>query len=585
MRRNLSEMVGSIIVLTIVLVSLTSFYNFYLKDINESYKIMSIYQKRIFETYDPPLMSMIYNSSGLYLLIESYYPINLSYMLIVLGNQEIIKPINLYTKFSVIPLIKDYNCTQNVSVFLVTDHGTIITYDPYYDPSLNKILTNPSLDYFSCRFLASNVSLEKNYDKDSSTLFNNSYFVSFTSPNVNYYYVNITKQFNINVSGNINNNLNITFNINRTKFYINNNGMIYLGSYYINNTKLELFAGVYYSNQNCVIYVYIYSNNTAFYLIKGNIRGNIVFTASVFLMPITSNNAPILSLYGNINNYTGTLNYTNTLINGNNNQATYVGAGELNGYTITSGPLVFYYSNIGLSQSFNINISLELEKLYKYNYTKSYFLLPHYNYIEYKLLLSNQSPSITYNLYKAISIMNFQYPELVFNTSFGNISRIIDNSFHIFQAKYYNSYLVYFPYLIYYYDSIPAFTLKNTNGLKYYLILHPANVSPFILNPIMIANINNYFYFTSNNNYNPKIYYSGIDINQSIIYNFINGIAYNTNCNQNIFFNLIANNGEFLIENEYIYGKNFTANLNNGLYAYVCFNNLTYDSVNLAYFS
>ncbi|PMP91671.1 MAG: hypothetical protein C0171_02230 [Caldisphaera sp.] len=583
MKRNLSEMVGSIIVITIVLVSATTLYSFYLNEIKESSQIIGTYQKRVFETYNPPLMSMIYNSSGLYLLVTSDYSLSLSYIVVILGNQGIIRTINSSIRYIVIPLVKDYNCTQNVTVSLITSYGAILTYNPYYDPNLNKTSINPSLNYFSCKFLINNTSLKKTYSQKYDILYNDSYFISFNPPKTKYYYINTTDQLNISVNGNINSNLNIIFNINGNQIDINNNGVVFL--YYINDTKIDMYAGAYYSSQDCVIYLYFYSNDTAFYLINGLVKGYITFTASVFLMPIIANNAPILSLYGNINNYSGTLNYTNTLINGNNNQATYVGSGKISGYSITSGPLVFYYSNIGSSQSFNINISLKLEKIYKYNYEKSYFLLPYNNYIEYKLLFANESPSIAYSLYKAISAVHFQYPEVLFNTNLGNVSRVLNNNVQIFQAQYYNSYLVYFPYLIQYYNSIPGFTLKNVNELTYYLTLHPINVSPFILNPIIFANINNYLYFTSNDNYNPEVYYSKLNTNQSIIYKFIDGITYDTNCNQNIFFNLIKSNGEFLLENEYLFDRNFTANLNNGIYAYICFNNLTNDSINLAYFS
>ncbi|AFZ70118.1 hypothetical protein Calag_0341 [Caldisphaera lagunensis DSM 15908] len=588
MKRSLSEIIGSIIVISIVIASIAIIYNFYYKSINDSSKLLNMYQKKIIETYDPPLISMIYNSSGLYSLIEVNYPINISYLIIKYGNRSIIDNINKFvTSHYEVQLIKNYNCSQNVSLLLVTSDGAIIPYNPYYDPNINKNLLNPSFGYFSCMFLYKNNSSNSfsNHQEDTKLLYNETYFNAINPPDINYYTIKTNKEININVSGNLNNNLNLIFYINGETIELNNNGISLLSTIYVNDSKIYLYGGGYYNSPYTLVYLYFYSNNTSFYILSSNIKGTITFTASVMAMPIILHNAPILTFIGDEDNYFGTLNYTNTLINGANNIATYVGNGKINGSAIISGPLIFYFSNIGITQNFNINLSLILKEIINYNYSEFKYTLPYYNYLKYNIILSNETYRPIIDLYKAISMINIRYPYLMFVTPLGNVDRNLYTNYQIFQAPYNISYLIYFPYILLYYNSLPSFYINKETQLTYYLILNPVNTTPSIINPVLFTNINNITYFISNDNFSPKIKHNNVNLNQSIIYEFINGLDYNTSCNQNIFYSLINNNGEFELQNEFVYGKNFLANLNNGLYVYVCFNNLTNDSINLAYFS
>ncbi len=587
MKKSLSEIVGSIIVISIVVASIVVIYNFYADNINQSSEMLYTYQRKLMETYNPPLISMIYNNSGLYSLIQTNYPINISYLIIKYGKQLYIKNLNqLISSHYEIQLLKDYNCSQNVSVSLITSDGAIISYNPYYDPNVNKNLLNPDLDYFSCAFLYKNYSAtDSTENQDTKLLYNETSFSTITPPSITYYTIKTNKEINITVKGNINNNLNLEFYIDGKSISLDNNGISLLSTINANDSRIYIYGGGYYNSQYTLAYLYFYSNTTAYYILDSNITGTITFTASILAMPILLHNAPLLTFIGDEDNYYGTLNYTNTLINGANNVATYEGHGRINGSAIASGPVIFYFSNIGITQNFYINLSINLKEIIDYNYTETKYKLPNYNYVKYNIILSNGVPNQIINLYKSINMLNINYPYIMFVTSLGNVDRKLFANYQIFQFPYNKSYLVYFPYMLLYYNSIPSFYINKDSSLTYYLILNPINVSPFILNPVIFVGINNITYFIPNDNFNPVIKYGNVNLNQSVMYEFINGINYNTTCNQNIFFMLININGRYEMQNEFVYGRSFEANLNNGLYVYVCFNNITNNSINLAYFS
>ncbi|MGC8566039.1 MAG: hypothetical protein ACP5I6_01395 [Caldisphaera sp.] len=585
--RNLSEILGSVIVIAIMVTSIVSLYMITQNSLKKAISYSNYESERIYEEYNRPLMSISLNNSNVYLTLFTSYPINISYIIINEGNYTIIKDINKMVNSSAsFNLIKDYNCSKNLSIYAVTGDGVIYQYNPYFDPNLNKNLNLQGLNYFSCDFLRDNTPYNYSYNLNK-IIYSGYYIISLNPPLINYDIINPYSHINFKISGSLNNNLNAKINVNNSTIYINGNGITKVYNFYIRNLAISLYLITIYESPYFMMSFYLYSPNISYYNLIANEYGIITFTANFLQMPILLNNAPVIAAWSFNSKYSGSFIYSNILINGANNEATYQGKGSVYGNIISPGLLLFYYSNIASSQTFAINGSIIINSIWVLKAHKSYQVIPYaplfYNSITLNQKLNNMESLLSY--FNINDNSNNQY--ILFETNVGNVSRIVKNYVQLFQADYNHAYLVSNPQEIIFSTTIPGYILNKTANNDYYLILKEANISPTLFSNITLINISNginkgILLFTPLNQFIAIILSKNLTINDSNTLNLIDGITYDTTCKYNIFYPI----NNFVIENnDILYNTNFSLNVQNGLYLYQCYYNETMSSFNLAYVS
>ena len=151
--RSLSEVLGAVIVLGIVVLSAISIVR--IGGIVATYaeRESSAVLARDVQMGSPPTMSVVLRNSSLYLLVSSTTPINVSYAVLVLNGKIIVKRVDaLISGQSLLDLLSNYSC-QNVSIYLITSSGAVFRYTPWSDPALMGRVP-PGVDYFSCSLLS-----------------------------------------------------------------------------------------------------------------------------------------------------------------------------------------------------------------------------------------------------------------------------------------------------------------------------------------------------------------------------------------------------------------------------------------------
>ncbi|MGC9071700.1 MAG: hypothetical protein ACP5HK_03265 [Acidilobus sp.] len=156
-RRSLSEVIGAVIVLFIVVLAAVTLLRLSSQVVIYAERLSSSQLARQAQMYSPPEMSVILRNSSLYLLVSSSTPINITYAVIEgPGGVNLERLDQVVEGQSLLRLVPNYSC-QNVSIFLVSSTGAVFRYLPFEDPSLMGRVP-VGVDYFSCSFLNSNYS-------------------------------------------------------------------------------------------------------------------------------------------------------------------------------------------------------------------------------------------------------------------------------------------------------------------------------------------------------------------------------------------------------------------------------------------
>ena len=150
--RSLSEVLGAVIVLGVVVLSAVSIVRVgsmvasYAE--RESFALLA----RDVQMGSPPTMSVVLKNSSLYLLVSSTTPINVSYAVLVLQGSVIVEKLDVMVSGqTLLDLMPNYSC-QNVSIYLITSSGAVFRYSPWSDPAFMGRVP-PGIDYFSCSLL------------------------------------------------------------------------------------------------------------------------------------------------------------------------------------------------------------------------------------------------------------------------------------------------------------------------------------------------------------------------------------------------------------------------------------------------
>ena len=580
--KGLSELLGSVIILTITIASLATIYTFTQKNLGYTSNYYSYAIKRIEEKYNRPEISLYVNNTKLYMMLLNKNPINISYLVINAEGKTIIKKVGkIIQGEGSLEVLKDYHC-ENLTLFIVTNDGAIYQYLPYLDPNINKGTTLYGKDYFSCKFL------ERSHHyigSDNNLIFNGYFFLSGNATHAFYKETKKKLEINLYINGSVDNGFDVSFNIYNKTITIASNGLKKIYEFYLNGTQIVLYGIATYMKPYFLLGIYLYSLNISYYNLTSTVEGKIEFEANYLSMPIYFGNAPIIVSWSLNSEYSGSFMYRLTSINGANNEATYYGSGTVSSKTITPNLLLLYYSNIVSKQKFRINATITLNSLFVKGYRATYQELPFSGTLYYNLVIPKEKMSKIEELISNLTLNKEEYPKLLFETPFGNVTRNVTLSKMAFESRYSKLYLITYPHLLLYSSTFPGFVLKEKNGSEYYLLLKEKKVSPFIANKIYFVNISsnrNYIYIVPNNQFVEKMYGNDVKINQTHVYRLIDGMNYTTNCEINIFYNM---DSDFLFQRPEVFKKNFILNLQNGLYLYQCYSNLTRDALNIAYVS
>ncbi|MCE4624234.1 MAG: hypothetical protein F7B11_05765 [Caldisphaeraceae archaeon] len=580
--KSLSELLGSVIILTITIASLATVYTFTQNNLGYASNYYSYIIKRVEEKYNRPEISLYINNTKLYMMLLSKNPINVSYLVINVEGKTIIKKIGkIIQGKGTLEVLKNYHC-ENLTLFIVTNDGTIYQYLPYLDPNINEGTALYGKNYFSCKFLEQN---HHYIGLGNNLTFNGYFFLSGDATHALYKEIKKKLEIDLRINGSVGNGFEVSFNVYNKTITTASNGFKKIYEFYLNGTEIVLYGIATYMKPYFLLGIYLYSPNVSYYNLTSTVKGEIKFKANYLSMPIYFGNAPIIVSWSFNSEYSGSFTYRLTSINGANNEATYYGSGTVSSKTLTPNLLLLYYSNIVSKQEFGINATITLNSLFIKAYRATYQELPFSGILHYNLVIPKEKMSKIEELISNLTLSKEEYPKLLFETPFGNVTRNVTLSKMTFESEYSKLYLITYPHLLLYSSTFPGFVLKEKNGSEYYLLLKEKEVSPFIINKIYFINISSnrdYIYMVPNNQFVEKIYGNGVKINQAHIYRLIDGINYTTNCKINIFYNI---NSDFLFQRPKVFKKNFILNLQNGLYLYQCYSNLTRNTLSIAYVS
>lgn len=153
-RRSLSEVIGAVIVLAVVVLAALSLLRLGSQVVLYAERVSSSQFAREAQMSSPPEMSVVLRNSSLYLLVSSSVPINISYAVIQEAGRVYVERVDEgVSGQALLRLLTNYSC-QNVSIFLVSSTGAVFRYEPYNDPLLMGRAPQ-GVDYFSCAFVNS----------------------------------------------------------------------------------------------------------------------------------------------------------------------------------------------------------------------------------------------------------------------------------------------------------------------------------------------------------------------------------------------------------------------------------------------
>ena len=180
--RSLSEVLGAVIVLGIVVLSAVSIVRLGSMVASYAERESSAVLARDVQMGSPPTMSVVLRNSSLYLLVSSTTPINVSYAVLVVEGRVIVEKLDaLVSGQALLDLMPNYSC-QNVSIYLITSSGAVFRYSPWSDPTLMGRVP-PGVDYFSCSLLnqlytpSSSALNHQGLDLNGAVLVNGTYLV------------------------------------------------------------------------------------------------------------------------------------------------------------------------------------------------------------------------------------------------------------------------------------------------------------------------------------------------------------------------------------------------------------------------
>ena len=153
-RRSLSEVIGALVVLAVVMVALVSMIRLSSKVLSATEAASTQDFVRSAQEAEPPVMSVLVRNSTLYMLVTYPSRINITYAVLNVSGRLVVERLDyLVQGQALIPLLGNYSC-QNVSIWLVSSSGAVFRYLPYEDPLLRGRVS-PSDYYFSCALLNS----------------------------------------------------------------------------------------------------------------------------------------------------------------------------------------------------------------------------------------------------------------------------------------------------------------------------------------------------------------------------------------------------------------------------------------------
>lgn len=151
-RRSLSEVIGALVVLTVVIIATLSMIRLSQEVVSYAQRVSSRDFVKSSQEATPPTMSVIVRNSTLYMMVSYPVPINISYAVLNVSGKLIVERLNeLVSGEALIPLLSNYSC-QNVSIELVSSSGAAFRYVPFEDPLLQGRV-RPGVYYFSCSLL------------------------------------------------------------------------------------------------------------------------------------------------------------------------------------------------------------------------------------------------------------------------------------------------------------------------------------------------------------------------------------------------------------------------------------------------
>ncbi|NAZ31822.1 MAG: hypothetical protein GU352_03850, partial [Acidilobus sp.] len=135
-RRSLSEVIGAVIVLAVVVLAALSLLRLGSQVVLYAERVSSSQFAREAQMSSPPEMSVVLRNSSLYLLVSSSVPLNISYAVIQEAGKVYVERVDeSVSGQALLRLLTNYSC-QNVSIFLVSSTGAVFRYEPYNDPLL-----------------------------------------------------------------------------------------------------------------------------------------------------------------------------------------------------------------------------------------------------------------------------------------------------------------------------------------------------------------------------------------------------------------------------------------------------------------
>lgn len=446
-RRSLSEVIGALVVLTVVIVATISMLRLTQQVVSYAQRASSQEFVRSAQEATPPTMSVLVSNSTLYMLISYPGTINISYALLNVDGKLIINRVDrLVAGEAVIPLLNNYSC-QNVSITLVSSAGAVFRYVPSEDPALRGRVP-PGVYYFSCSLTSGQ------QGRDSLPSGNVSYYpvipVGSAAAGSSEYVVGLNYgqgfyrdlgalRLTVKATGWFCSGFNVTISVNGTSLSgsvrapSSGTSLSVIGNTYINGTELDIMAfascnpsefGISLAGPATLLN-FTGSESFSGYVYSG-------WTQPPVLLP------EVLGLTGNTTGWMKEAEGPDVVI-GSSWYYNYQYSGSAEGWGTTTGPIElaaaynkgFYGTYHGVSLVANLTVLV-----FQFTGMASARLqLPYpVSYWALKVLWSSGSP-ITEASAETDEIADL--PTLMFETPYGNVTRTIGTSPETFYLPFY----------------------------------------------------------------------------------------------------------------------------------------------------
>lgn len=382
-RRALSEVIGSLIILTVVSIAMLTYSSLYMKTAKGLEEATSSAVNAVDDKFMAPiLMPDLYNGD-LVLNIIPVKPIKIKYIITISNNSiNIVNVSRIIGTISSFTLAKNYTC-EPLFISLVTDSGVLIRYSPLHDPrvELNNLSSKEieALEhgYVDCNVLGilksagSNISLNRLNDSKTMIYDGQGKYVSLAAdppilsiledPNDAY----TVNYFNITINGSLSSGqASLTFKaLDANGFLLSEKEIAvqgpgakasYLFTLYTSlGDAVPVYAKVSCTSSSCVAGLFFESNRT--YIITGqaSLTETIRYDLAVNRCPYSKLSFTLPMVLAPRSNFTSTVSGTCSLQWGIHVSM----KGQAGGSFETWGPLIFAAST---APNLDIRISINL---------------------------------------------------------------------------------------------------------------------------------------------------------------------------------------------------------------------------------